>query len=61
MRTQDDINNTISMAMQLSMYGFSNIMIDACGTKGPFDEKLCTKWMQIAAFLPMARNYYTSF
>lgn len=34
-------------------------MIDACGTKGPFDEEMCARWLQMAAFMPMARNYYT--
>ena len=47
------------MAMGLSMYGFSNIVTDVCGTIGPLDEELCGRWMQLAAFLPMARNYYT--
>ena len=37
-RTYDNMKSTISMAMGLSMYGFSNIMVDACGTKGDFDE-----------------------
>ena len=46
------------MAMGMSMYGFSNVMIDVCGTKGALDEQLCGRWMQVAAFLPMARNYY---
>ena len=52
------MKSTVSMAMGLSMFGFSNIMVDACGTKGTFDERLCGRWMQLAAFLPMARNYY---
>ncbi len=40
------------------MYGMSNTMIDACGSLGPMDEELCARWMQLAAFMPMARNYY---
>jgi alpha-glucosidase (family GH31 glycosyl hydrolase) len=33
-RTYEDLKNTISMAQGLSMYGFSNIITDVCGTKG---------------------------
>lgn len=60
-RSRANMKTTISMAYGLSMYGFSNIMVDVCGTKGPapLDEKLCGRWMQMAAFLPMARNYYS--
>jgi alpha-glucosidase (family GH31 glycosyl hydrolase) len=43
----------------MSMYGVSNVVSDACGTYGVFDEELCARWMQVAAFFPMIRNYYT--
>ena len=36
-RTWAEMKSTISMAMGLSMFGFSNIMVDACGTKGKLD------------------------
>ena len=39
------MKSTISMAMGLSMFGFSNIMVDACGTKGDFDALMCARWM----------------
>lgn len=57
-RTWESLKNTISMAMGLSMYGISNTVVDVCGTVGELDQELCGRWMQLAAFLPMARNYY---
>lgn len=44
-RTWEAMKSTISMAFGLSMFGFSNIMVDACGTKGKFDEVMCGRWM----------------
>jgi alpha-glucosidase (family GH31 glycosyl hydrolase) len=44
--------------MGLSLFGMGNTMVDGCGSLGPLDEELCGRWMQVAAFLPMFRNYY---
>lgn len=52
------MRHTIAMVMSLNMYGVSNTIVDVCGTRGPMNEELCARWMQLAAFLPMARNYY---
>lgn len=46
--------------MGLSLYGMSNLMVDACGSLGPLDEELCARWMQLSAFMPMVRNYFNS-
>jgi hypothetical protein len=42
------------------MYGMSATMVDTCGSLGPKDEDLCTRWTQLATFMPMVRNYYNS-
>lgn len=57
-RSWENMRNTIAMVMQLNMYGLSNTVVDLCGTRGPRDEELCARWMQVGAFMPMARNYY---
>jgi alpha-glucosidase (family GH31 glycosyl hydrolase) len=59
LRTWDNLENTVSMALSLAMYGISNIVVDICGTGGAKDDELCVRWMQLAAFMPMARNFYT--
>lgn len=58
LRTWDNLKNTISMAMGLSLYGIGNTMVDSCGSLGKLDLELCARWMQVSAFLPMVRNYY---
>lgn len=58
-RSYIDMQRTIPQAIGLSMFGYNNVMVDACGTKGPFDEEMCARGMQMAAFMPLARNYYT--
>ena len=40
------------------MYGMSATMVDTCGSLGPLDEDLCTRWTQLATFMPLMRNYY---
>ncbi len=42
------------------MSGMGALMVDACGSVGPMDEDLCSRWMQVAAFMPLVRNYYNS-
>lgn len=50
----------INQVISLNMYGIQNTMVDVCGSLGPLDEELCGRWMQLAAFFPMARNYYNA-
>ena len=40
------------------MFGMIATMVDSCGSLGPMDEELCARWMQVAAFMPLVRNYY---
>lgn len=44
--------------MGLSLYGVGNTMVDSCGSLGKMDQELCARWMQLAAFMPMVRNFY---
>jgi alpha-glucosidase (family GH31 glycosyl hydrolase) len=51
----------ISQVMNLNMFGIQNVQTDVCGDSGERDNELCARWMQMAAFLPMARNYYNMY
>jgi len=42
------------------MYGHSATMVDTCGSLGPMDEKLCTRWTQLSTFMPLVRNYFNA-
>lgn len=44
--------------MALSLFGVGNTMVDSCGSLGTLDKELCARWMQLAAFMPMVRNFY---
>jgi len=57
-RNWTNLNTSIAQAYTLSMSGYSNFMVDACGSAGEMDEDLCARWMQIAAFMPMLRGYH---
>ena len=59
-RSWSDMKNVISQVLSLSMYGMTATMVDTCGSLGPIDEDLCTRWTQLATFMPMVRNYYNS-
>ena len=36
--------------------GFSNVMIDACGSIGNYTEEMCARWTQLGAMMPMMMN-----
>ena len=57
-RSWESLKFMINQAISMSMYGFSNTMVDTCGSLGPIDEELCARWIQIAAFMPLYRNYF---
>ena len=44
--------------MSLSMYGFANVVNDACGSIGTLDEELCARWMHMGVMMPMLRNNF---
>jgi alpha-glucosidase (family GH31 glycosyl hydrolase) len=59
-RSWSNLQNIIPQAIQLSMNGFSAVMVDSCGSLGPMNEELCARWAQLATFMPMIRNYYNA-
>jgi hypothetical protein len=56
-RTWSNMKNSVSMAMSLSMYGFSTVVLDQCGGIGKLDEEMCARWMQLSVMMPMTRNF----
>jgi alpha-glucosidase len=44
--------------MSLSLFGIANTMVDGCGSLGSMDLELCSRWMQLASFMPMFRSYF---
>ena len=57
-RSWKNLRTSISQVMSFSMYGVSNVASEICGSIGALDTELCGRWAQLAAFLPMIRNYY---
>ncbi|KAI3384385.1 hypothetical protein SNEBB_002537 [Seison nebaliae] len=54
-----DFRQSIILSMEFSLFGFSAVGSDVCGSYGVnVDPELCTRWMQAAAFMPIFRNYY---
>lgn len=54
-RTNESMKKSISMAMQLSLFGFSSIMVDAGGSLGNFsevEEEIAARWLSMAAYFP---------
>lgn len=56
-RSWQGLRRTISMAMSAGINGINNWVTEVCGVEGsdPSDAELCTRWMELAAFLPMVR------
>lgn len=49
---------SISAIMNFNMFGIPYTGADICGTVGKKDDEMCARWYQLAAFYPMARNYF---
>ena len=59
----DDMKMSIPGILTASIFGFSMIGADICGFGAPSDpdpalmQELCTRWMQVGAWYPFARNH----
>jgi len=49
---------SISAIMNFNMFGIPFTGADICGTVGQKDDEMCARWYQLAAFYPLARNYF---
>ena len=60
-RSWESLKMVIAQIMSFGLFGINNVATDVCGDAGERDEELCGRWMQLAAFLPFARNYYNRY
>ncbi|XP_054432879.1 sucrase-isomaltase, intestinal [Pteronotus mesoamericanus] len=53
----DNLDKSIIGMMEFSLFGISYTGADICGFFNDSEYQLCTRWMQLGAFYPYARNH----